>query len=144
MYGDADNLCPMDSVAWMMDKIGHMVYGNYQFGGYDHADFGKANDAVFMQELHEALSHLRPPETEALFEEEFEHALGEEIEFEREAEEREDAWRQAEWEEEAYEHEYVEEFLEDHAWAPEEFHHDDFDLRHHHQEYESYYDELYE
>ena len=37
-----------------------MVYGNYQFGGYSHEDFGKANDSVFMNELHEALSHLHP------------------------------------------------------------------------------------
>lgn len=53
----------MDSVEWLMSRIGHPIYGNYQFGGYDHADFGKANDAVFMNELHEALSHLRPPES---------------------------------------------------------------------------------
>ena len=37
-----------------------MIYGNYQFGGYSHEDFGKANDSVFMNELHEALSHLHP------------------------------------------------------------------------------------
>ena len=37
-----------------------MIYGNYQFGGYSHEDFGKANDDVFMNELHEALSHLHP------------------------------------------------------------------------------------
>ena len=60
MYGDADRVCPMETVEWAMSRIGHMVYGNYQFGGYDHADFGKANDAVFMGELHEALSHLQP------------------------------------------------------------------------------------
>lgn len=60
MYGDADRVCPMESVEWMMGEIGHMVYGNYQFGGYDHSDFGKANDQVFMSELHEALSHLQP------------------------------------------------------------------------------------
>jgi len=48
----------MDTVEWMMSTIGHMVYGNYQFGGYNHSDFGKANDQVFMSELHEALSHL--------------------------------------------------------------------------------------
>jgi len=58
MYGDADRVCPMDTVEWMMGEIGPMVYGNYQFGGYDHSDFGKANDQVFMSELHEALSHL--------------------------------------------------------------------------------------
>ena len=46
MYGDADRVCPMSTVEWMMGQIGHMVYGNYQFGGYDHADFGKANDDV--------------------------------------------------------------------------------------------------
>ena len=43
-----------------MQRIGGMVYGNYQFGGYAHEDFGKANDSVFMNELHEALSHLHP------------------------------------------------------------------------------------
>lgn len=80
MYGDADALCPMDSVEWMMQKIGHMVYGNYQFAGYDHADFGKANDDVFMQELHEALSHLRPEEArDDYLEEELGHALADEF-----------------------------------------------------------------
>ena len=55
-----------------MSRIGHMIYGNYQFGGYDHADFGKANDAIFMGELHEALSHLQP----------YEGPLEQEMEFE--------------------------------------------------------------
>jgi len=32
----------MEQVEWMMDQIGHLVFGNYQFGGYDHSDFGKA------------------------------------------------------------------------------------------------------
>lgn len=59
-YGDADRVCPMDQTEWMMGRIGKMIYGNYQFGGYSHADFGIANDHVFMNELHEALSHLRP------------------------------------------------------------------------------------
>lgn len=59
-YGDADRVCPMDQTEWMMGRIGKMVYGNYQFGGYSHEDFGIANDHVFMNELHEALSHLRP------------------------------------------------------------------------------------
>jgi pimeloyl-ACP methyl ester carboxylesterase len=59
-YGDADRVCPMDQTEWMLGRIGKMVYGNYQFGGYSHADFGIANDHVFMNELHEALSHLRP------------------------------------------------------------------------------------
>lgn len=58
LYGDADDVCPMNTVEELMGTIGHMVYGNYQFSGYDHADFGKANDDVFMEELHEALSHL--------------------------------------------------------------------------------------
>jgi len=43
-----------------MGRIGKMIFGNYQFGGYSHADFGIANDHVFMNELHEALAHLRP------------------------------------------------------------------------------------
>ena len=43
-----------------------MIYGNYQFGGYAHEDFGKANDSVFMNELHEALSHLHPHRHELL------------------------------------------------------------------------------
>ena len=43
-----------------MQRVGGMIYGNYQFGGYSHEDFGKANDSVFMNELHEALSHLQP------------------------------------------------------------------------------------
>ena len=85
MYGDADRVCPLDSVEWMMSRIGHMVYGNYQFGGYDHADFGKANDSVFMGELHEALSHLQPHDYDE--EEQFEHdlsrALEEEFEHQR-------------------------------------------------------------
>ena len=59
-YGDADRVCPMDQTEWMMGRIGKMIFGNYQFGGYSHADFGIANDHVFMNELHEALSHLRP------------------------------------------------------------------------------------
>ena len=71
MYGDADRVCPMDTVEWMMGTIGHMVYGNYQFGGYNHSDFGKANDQVFMSELHEALSHLQPHEGHITQEEEF-------------------------------------------------------------------------
>ena len=89
MYGDADRVCPMDSVEWMMGTIGHMVYGNYQFGGYDHADFGKANDQVFMGELHEALSHLQPHDLhytpEERLEEDIAHALLEEYHHEREA-----------------------------------------------------------
>ena len=79
MYGDADRVCPMESVEWMMATIGHMVYGNYQFGGYDHADFGRANDSAFMEELHEALSHLQPHEgpyhRDLMFSEDLEHAL---------------------------------------------------------------------
>ena len=69
----------MDTVEWMMEEIGHMVYGNYQFGGYDHADFGKANDSVFMGELHEALSHLQPHEGHieeiVHFEDQLSHAI---------------------------------------------------------------------
>ena len=83
MYGDADRVCPMDSVEWMMSRIGHMVYGNYQFGGYDHVDFGKANDSVFMGELHEALSHLQPHHDlsdDERFEEDLGRALEEEYE----------------------------------------------------------------
>ena len=60
MYGDADEVCPMDQVEWLMDEIGHLVYGNYQFGGYDHADFGKAQGDVFMQQINDALYHLDP------------------------------------------------------------------------------------
>ena len=82
MYGDADRVCPMDTVEWMMSTIGHMVYGNYQFGGYNHADFGKANDQVFMSELHEALSHLQPHEGHITQEEEFEEDLGRALEEE--------------------------------------------------------------
>ena len=82
MYGDADRVCPMDTVEWMMSTIGHMVYGNYQFGGYNHADFGKANDQVFMSELHEALSHLQPHEGFITEEELFEEDLGRAIEQE--------------------------------------------------------------
>ena len=59
-YGDQDIVCPIDQTEWIMQRIGGMVYGNYQFGGYAHEDFGKANDSVFMNELHEALSHLHP------------------------------------------------------------------------------------
>ena len=55
-------MCPLDQTEWLMSKIGKMVYGNYQFGGYTHSDFGSANDSVFMNELHEALAHLRPVE----------------------------------------------------------------------------------
>ena len=51
-----------------------MIYGNYQFGGYSHEDFGKANDSVFMNELHEALSHLHPHRHEAWHVGDFEHA----------------------------------------------------------------------
>ena len=72
----------MDTVEWMMSTIGHMVYGNYQFGGYNHADFGKANDQVFMSELHEALSHLQPHEGHITEEEEFEEDLGRALEEE--------------------------------------------------------------
>lgn len=50
-----------------------MVYGNYQFGGYAHEDFGKANDSVFMNELHEALSHLHPHRHEQLHAAEHKH-----------------------------------------------------------------------
>ena len=51
-----------------------MIYGNYQFGGYSHEDFGKANDSVFMNELHEALSHLHPHRHEAFHHGDPEHA----------------------------------------------------------------------
>ena len=84
MYGDADRVCPMDSVEWMMSTIGHMVYGNYQFGGYDHSDFGKANDQVFMGELHEALSYLQPHDGYHTEEEQFEEDLGRALETEYE------------------------------------------------------------
>ena len=88
MYGDADRVCPMDSVEWMMSRIGHMVYGNYQFGGYDHADFGHANDSVFIGELHEALSHLQPHEflheRELQFRADLDHALEHEYQHEYE------------------------------------------------------------
>ena len=50
-----------------------MVYGNYQFGGYSHEDFGKANDSVFMNELHEALSHLHPHRHHVDFDHSAEH-----------------------------------------------------------------------
>ena len=62
-----------------MSQIGHMVYGNYQFGGYDHSDFGRANNSVFMEELHEALSHLQPHEDVDQFEEDLAKALDFEI-----------------------------------------------------------------
>ena len=85
MYGDADRVCPMDTVEWMMGEIGHMIYGNYQFGGYDHSDFGKANDQVFMSELHEALSHLQPHlgvlDSEEQFHEDLAHSLEQEIDY---------------------------------------------------------------
>ena len=85
-YGDADRVCPMDTVEWMMETVGHMVYGNYQFGGYDHSDFGKANDSVFMGELHEALSHLQPhvgPHEEIVhFEEDLSRAIQTEFDHE--------------------------------------------------------------
>lgn len=74
-YGDADRVCPMDQTEWMMGRVGKMVYGNYQFGGYSHADFGIANDHVFMNELHEALSHLRPYDEPQEKEEDFPYTL---------------------------------------------------------------------
>lgn len=93
MYGDADQVCPMDTVEWVMSRIGHMVYGNYQFGGYDHADFGRANDPIFMNELHEALSHLQPHEEYTpgeLLEEDMSRALEHEYEHEISAEKQHD------------------------------------------------------
>jgi hypothetical protein len=114
LYGDADQVCTMDSVETMMSDIGHMVYANYQFGGYDHADFGTANDQVFMEELHEALSHLRPHEGHIIserFEEDLEHALTKEYE----KEERDHEWR------EDHRHEYS---------GDEEIGYDDYYSRH--------------
>ena len=55
-----------------------MIYGNYQFGGYSHEDFGKANDSVFMNELHEALSHLHPHRHAAAHPGDYEHAAAHE------------------------------------------------------------------
>jgi len=121
MYGDADRVCPMHTVEWMMGEIGHMVYGNYQFGGYDHADFGRANDQIFMNELHEALAHLQPNhghEDPHQLEEDLSHALQEE--FQRQ-------------DEEDLEHE-IEELVhkdEDHHASWRDGHaHTGFDLRH--------------
>ena len=60
MYGDADRVCPEETMEWIMSTIGERVYGNYEFAGYDHADFSIANDHVYMGELLEALSRLQP------------------------------------------------------------------------------------
>ena len=141
-YGDADRVCPMDTVEWMMETVGHMVYGNYQFGGYDHADFGKANDSVFMSELHEALSHLQPHMGSIEEHEHFEEDLSRAVEHEYEHEMQEAEYEHMLDEELVHEHEgYHEDPLhemldvEDHdleepSWRDDKYHaHTGFDLR---------------
>ena len=60
MYGDSDRVCPYDTVEFMMQELGSLVYANYHFQGYHHADFGRANNSTFMDELLVALAHLDP------------------------------------------------------------------------------------
>ena len=139
MYGDADRVCPMDSVEWMMSCVGHMVYGNYQFGGYNHSDFGKANDSVFMSELHEALSHLQPHDHHITQEEEFAEDLSRALEEEHEHQHDEDYEHEREVQL-AYEFDHQEtghhhEAEDQASWRDDKYHdHSGFDLVSHHYE----------